>query len=136
MYLLCCGGLFFLLISSGYLLILRQEGTNKIFLIPLLLLDGIAFWLYRYYESCCKKKALKLLTIALRHLQQVLTVTEGGKYCLDIIQRSRVVQRYLKLADEEILSVHLKECVKKVVNGKNTDRQLQEIMLIFRKGQG
>ncbi|MBI2086131.1 hypothetical protein HYT74_02200 [Candidatus Daviesbacteria bacterium] len=37
MHLLCCGGLLFLLISSGYLLILRQEGTNKIFLIPFLL---------------------------------------------------------------------------------------------------
>ena len=82
-----------------------------------------------------KKKALKLLTIASHHLQQVLKMAEEGKYCLDIIQQSRMVQKYLKMADEEILSGHLKECVKKVVNGRNTDQQLQEILLIFKKGR-
>ncbi|OGE22796.1 hypothetical protein A2688_00895 [Candidatus Daviesbacteria bacterium RIFCSPHIGHO2_01_FULL_38_8] len=60
-----------------------------------------------------KKKALKLLTIASRHLQQVLTMMKEGKYCLDIIQRSRVVQKYLKLADEEILQVILKNVLRK-----------------------
>ncbi|OGG15367.1 hypothetical protein A3D77_07545 [Candidatus Gottesmanbacteria bacterium RIFCSPHIGHO2_02_FULL_39_11] len=32
LHLFCCGTLLFFLISSGYLLILREEGRNKIFL--------------------------------------------------------------------------------------------------------
>ena len=61
-HILCCGGLLFLLVSSGYLLILRQEGTNKVFLIPLLILGGLSFWLYHHYGNCCKKKGHKTLS--------------------------------------------------------------------------
>lgn len=60
-HILCCGGLLFLLVSSGWLLILREEGANKIFLIPLLILAALSFWLYRYYGSCCRKKGYKTL---------------------------------------------------------------------------
>lgn len=81
------------------------------------------------------KKALKLLKIAAKHLHQVLKMAEKGKYCLDIIQKSQVVQKYLKLADEEILSNHLRTCVKKALNGENKDQQLQEILLVFKRGR-
>lgn len=82
-----------------------------------------------------KKKALKLLKTASEHLQQVLEMVEKEEYCLDIIQKSREVQRYMKMADEEILSGHLQKCVKKALSGKNTDQQLQEIMLVFKRSR-
>lgn len=59
MHLICCGALLFFLATSGYLLILRQEGSNKIFLIPALLLSGGLLWLYRYHGNCCMKKGNK-----------------------------------------------------------------------------
>lgn len=83
-----------------------------------------------------ERKASNLLKIAAQCLQQVIKMVEEQKYCLDIIQKSRVVQRYLKMADEEILSGHLKQCVKKILNGENNDQQLQEILVIFKKGWG
>lgn len=55
----CCGSLLFLLISTGYLLALRQEGTNKVFLIPLILLGVIVFWLYHHHGNCCRKQEHK-----------------------------------------------------------------------------
>lgn len=56
MHFLCCGALLIFLISGGYLLLLRQEGSNKIFLLPALILTGGLFWLYRYHGKCCDKK--------------------------------------------------------------------------------
>lgn len=82
------------------------------------------------------KKALKLLKTAAGHLQEVIEMVEKREYCLDIIHKSRTVQRYMKLADEEILSGHLQKCVKKALSGKDTDRQLQEIMFVFKRWRG
>lgn len=61
-HIFCCGGLLFLLVSSGWLLILRQEGTNKTFLIPFLLAGALAFWVYRRYGACCRQKGHKTLS--------------------------------------------------------------------------
>ncbi|MCL4366437.1 metal-sensing transcriptional repressor [Patescibacteria group bacterium] len=83
-----------------------------------------------------EKKALKLLKKAAQHLQEVVRMVEEKEYCLDIIQKSRMVQRYMKMADEKILSGHLQKYVKGVLHGEDTDRQLQEIMLVFKRGRG
>lgn len=61
-HLICCGALLFFLTGSGYLLILRQEGDTKIFLIPLILIASLVFWIYKYYGKCCKNKGHKTLT--------------------------------------------------------------------------
>ena len=58
-HLVCCGGLIIFLATSGYLLLVRQEGDKKIFLLPLLLLGGIFLFLYQYYGRCCEKKGHK-----------------------------------------------------------------------------
>lgn len=55
-HLICCGALLIFLTASGYLLLIREEGRNKTFLIPLLFLGGVFFFLYRYYGKCCEKK--------------------------------------------------------------------------------
>lgn len=59
MHLLCCGALLFFLISSGYLLILRQEGSNKLFLLPAIILAGMVFALYKHHGRCCNRKGHK-----------------------------------------------------------------------------
>lgn len=50
-----------------------------------------------------EKKALELLKIAAQYLQQVIRMVEEKEYCLDIIQKSRVVQRYMKMADARVV---------------------------------
>lgn len=56
---LCCGALLLFLISSGYLLSLRQEANNKIFLIPLIMVVCLLLFIYYYYGSCCRRKGYK-----------------------------------------------------------------------------
>lgn len=80
-----------------------------------------------------KKQILKLLKSAIYHLQQTIKMVEKRRHCPDIIQKSVLVQRYLRMADKEILSGHLKRCVKKVLNDEDQERQLQEILRIFKR---
>lgn len=58
-HVLCCGALLFFLISSGYLLLLTNEGRGKTFLIPALLLGGLFLWLHHRHGKCCEKKGFK-----------------------------------------------------------------------------
>lgn len=58
----CCGTLLFFLISSGYLLVLSNEGRNKIFLLPILILLGFLIWYYRRHGKCCQNKGYKSLS--------------------------------------------------------------------------
>lgn len=58
-HLICCGGFIIFLATSGYLLVIRQEGDKKKFLIPLLILGGLFFWLHRSYGKHCEKKGCK-----------------------------------------------------------------------------
>lgn len=60
-HLICCGALLFFLASSGYLLILRQEGDKKMFLLPSLAISAVLIFLYRYYGMCCERKGHKSL---------------------------------------------------------------------------
>lgn len=58
---ICCGVLLYWLIGSGLLLTISNEGTNKFFLLPILLILGILVFLYRRHENCCKAKTNKEL---------------------------------------------------------------------------
>ncbi len=60
-HIICCGALLVFLTTSGYLLLIREEGRNKTFLLPLILLGLVLFLLHWYYGRCCDKKAHKSL---------------------------------------------------------------------------
>lgn len=57
--LLLCGAAIAFLVSSGSLLLLREEGRNKVFIIPLLLLAAFLLWLRHYHGKCCQEKSSK-----------------------------------------------------------------------------
>lgn len=50
-HLFCCGALLGILITTGYLYLLSQEGQNKIFLLPALGLTIIFFWLHKNVDN-------------------------------------------------------------------------------------
>src|SRR3989338_688290 len=58
---ICCGALLFWLIGSGYLLAMSNEGRNKVFLIPILIISGTMIFLYRYHSKCCREKGEKTI---------------------------------------------------------------------------
>src|SRR3990167_6370899 len=59
LHLFCCGALLYLLITSGFLLLLSQEGNRKTLILPALLLLGGIVWLNRYHQKSCKIKEQK-----------------------------------------------------------------------------
>lgn len=58
-HLVCCGGLIIFLASSGYLLLVSQEGNRKTYLIPLLVLGGIFFLINNRMNKHCEAKGHK-----------------------------------------------------------------------------
>lgn len=58
-HLICCGALIIFLATSGYLLLIRQEGDKKTYLIPLLLLGALSFFIYNRYSKRCDQKGCK-----------------------------------------------------------------------------
>lgn len=53
-HIVCCGGFLIFLTTSGYLLLVRQEGSNKLFLLPLLALSIVFFIIYIRKLRHCK----------------------------------------------------------------------------------
>lgn len=82
-----------------------------------------------------QQEIVKRLRIARGHLRKVIKMVEDEDYCIDILQQSIAIQNALKRADEEILAGHLTHCVKGVLSGQEKDKQLAEILEIFKKGR-
>ena len=55
-HLVCCGGFLIFLTTSGYLLLVRREGSSKLFLLPLVGLGILFFTLYRRQVKHCNIK--------------------------------------------------------------------------------
>lgn len=85
------------------------------------------------YEK--KRKIVKRLKTARGHLSRVIKMVEADEYCIDVLQQSIAVQSALKRADEQILSRHLETCVRDALSNKEKDKQLNEILEVFKKGR-
>lgn len=83
-----------------------------------------------------KTGIVKRLKSAQGHLDKVIEMYEKDAYCIDVLQQSIAVQNALKRTDELILSNHLSTCVNKALSGKNKEKQLKEILEVFKKGRG
>jgi len=81
------------------------------------------------------KDSATRLKIARGHFDRVIRMVEDKEYCIDILQQSLAVQSALKRVDEEILSNHLQTCVKNALSNKEKDKQMKEILEVFKKGR-
>lgn len=55
MHILCCGAVLYFLMTSGYLLVIRQEGNSKIWFIPLIVSTVVLVTLITVYRKRTKK---------------------------------------------------------------------------------
>jgi DNA-binding FrmR family transcriptional regulator len=78
---------------------------------------------------------VKRLKSARGHLDKVIDMVDKGEYCIDILQQSLAVQSALKRTDEAILTNHLQTCVRKAVSDEEKDKQINEIIDVFKKGR-
>ena len=85
-------------------------------------------------EKTYKTSLLHRLKIAHGHLEKIIKMVEGDRYCLDVIQQSQAVQSALEKADELILENHLKTCVRQsIVSGKGVDEKVAEVIEVFKR---
>ena len=81
-----------------------------------------------------KKNLLHRLKIVKGHLEKVMKMVEGDRYCLDIIQQSQAVQAALGKVDELILENHLKTCVRdSMISNKNIEEKVKEVIEVFKR---
>ena len=81
-----------------------------------------------------KTNLLHRLKIVKGHLEKVMKMVEGDRYCLDIIQQSQAVQAALGKVDELILENHLKTCVRdSMISNKNIEEKVKEVIEVFKR---
>lgn len=80
-----------------------------------------------------KHKALIGLKKAHSLLSKIIKMTEGEKYCMDIMQQNLAVIGLLRSAHESLMENHLQTCFKKAMSSKNERRKTimtQEILKV------
>lgn len=73
------------------------------------------------------------MKIAEGHLKKVRKMVEDDLYCLDVIQQSTAVQKALSGVDELILEGHLRDCVSAAIQAGSGDKEIKEVIRVFRK---
>lgn len=86
-------------------------------------------------QKAVKQQALKRLFTAKGHLDHVISMVSGEKYCIDILQQSLAVQSALRAVDHIILKGHLEEHATKAMSGHNKQKSIDEIIDVFDKAR-
>ncbi len=79
------------------------------------------------------KEIIIALKKARSHLDNVIKMVDGGKYCIDILQQNLAVSGLLKSANAKLLKHHLKTCfarAMKSTNEKQKNKMVEEILKI------
>lgn len=82
-----------------------------------------------------KKNILIAFKKAKSLTEKLITMTENGEYCIDIMQQNLAVTGLLKSAHQQLMANHLKTCFKNAMASKNeaTKRKMVEEILKVNK---
>lgn len=75
-----------------------------------------------------KAKVSKLLKTARGQLDGILNMVEEDRYCIDISQQLMATVAILNKVNKEVLSAHLKGCVRNVVTDQEKDEKIDEFI--------
>ena len=70
-----------------------------------------------------KQKALISFKKAHSSLGKIIEMTEGGQYCVDIMQQNLAVLGLLRSAHEMLMENHLNSCFKSAMQTKNENKK-------------
>jgi CsoR family transcriptional regulator, copper-sensing transcriptional repressor len=74
-----------------------------------------------------EKDILTALKKARSHLEKVIEMLEGKKYCIDILQQNLAVIGLLRSANNKLLERHLNRCFVSAMRGTNEKRKQKMI---------
>ena len=80
-----------------------------------------------------KARTTKLLKTARGQLDGILKMVEDDRYCIDISHQLMATMAILNKANKEVLSAHLKTCVRNAETAAERDEKIDELIEIMGK---
>lgn len=76
---------------------------------------------------------LRLLKTARGQLDGIVRMVEEDRYCMDIAHQLMATEALLNRANREILSAHLKHCVRTAESEQEKDEKIDELVQMLGK---
>ena len=73
-------------------------------------------------------QVLRLLKTARGQLDGIIRMVEEDRYCMDIVHQLMATEAMLNRTNREILSAHLKHCVKTAESEAEKDQKIDELV--------
>lgn len=80
-----------------------------------------------------KKKIENLLKTARGQIDGILNMIEEDRYCIDISHQLMATEAILNKANKEVISAHLKNCVRNSDEVEDLDNKMDEIISLMSK---
>lgn len=80
-----------------------------------------------------KTKINRLLKTARGQIDGILKMVEEDRYCIDIAQQLMATEAMLNKANREILTAHLKNCVKNAEDENEREEKIDELISMLGK---
>ena len=80
-----------------------------------------------------RAQVLRLLKTARGQLDAVVRMVEGDRYCMDIAHQLMATEALLNRANREVLSAHLKHCVRTAQTEQEKDEKIDELVQVLGK---
>ena len=75
-----------------------------------------------------EKKILRLLKTARGQMDGIIRMVEENRYCIDISQQLMATEAIRNRANKEILSAHLKHCVREAASEEERSQKIDEFV--------
>ncbi|MDD4509293.1 MULTISPECIES: metal-sensing transcriptional repressor [Eubacterium] len=79
------------------------------------------------------QQVLRLLKTARGQIDGIIKMVEEDRYCMDISQQLMASQSVLRRANKEVLSAHLKSCVKNARTEEEMEEKVDELVATLDK---
>ena len=79
------------------------------------------------------KTILRLLKTARGQMDGILKMVEENRYCIDISQQLMATEAILNRANKEILTAHLKHCVREAATPEEREQKVDELITALGK---
>ena len=74
--------------------------------------------------------SLRRIEGQVRGVQQMI---DDNRYCMDIVNQIKAIKSALSRVESKILEKHLRSCVTKVLNKKEMEEKITELVKVLRK---
>ncbi len=78
-------------------------------------------------------RTMRLLKTARGQIDGIIKMVEEDRYCIDIAQQLMATEALLNTVNREVLTAHLKCCVRESGNQEELDHKIDELVSMLQK---